>query len=550
MAQLEIIYFAIIRFVLPCIAVLILSIGLKSIFHKLKRKTLARFAVESYRDVVEIKSAESIIGSGRLCDVRLKSDSVQKQHAVLQLTDHGFKITPVNRENKVFVNNYLVEDEAYLESGDKIRIGSTVLQIAVNPAINRAATVKADKSARQCRICSTILLTVFQLLCCISYVLHSPETAIKTVAVFGAMVLFQWIYLPIRGFSTDVGVEIVAFFLTTVGFCLSAGVDPDSIVKKAAFFACGMVLFLIMSALLSHWEAVEKLQVPAAVFGLLLLAVNIIFGKAIFGSQNWIIIGDVFSFQPSEFVKVIMVFISACALDKMLQIKSIMSFLAFVFICLLALAYIRDFGTAAIYFVTMLIILCLRMCDIKIVAALSAAAVLGSTVIIKLMPYVSARFSTYRHAWEYASSGGFQQTRTMVAIASGGLFGLGPANGNLKYIPAADTDLVFGMIAEEFGLIFAICTVLCFVLMVIYAAICIPRTQSVYYAVTGGAVTCIFLLQASLNLFGSVDLLPLTGVTMPFISNGGSSILSSWMLLAFLKVDGAKIVTLGTKGGR
>ncbi len=529
---------------------LFIAIGLKNILHKLKRKTLARLAVESYHDITEIKSAESIIGSGLLCDVRLKADSVQKQHALLQLTDHGFKISPVSQDNKVFVNNYLVEGEAYLESGDKIRIGSTTMQIAVNPAINRAATVKADKSARQCRICSTLLLTLMQLLCCFSYVLHTPEAALKTVGVFGGMMAFQWIYLAIRSFNTDVGVEITAFFLTTVGFCLSAGVDPNSIVKKAAFFVVGMVLFLLLSLILSHPKAVESLQIPAAVFGFLLLIFNVLFGITLFGSQNWISIGGVISFQPSEFVKVIMIFISACALDKMLQLKSIVSFLGFVFICLLALAYIRDFGTAAVYFVTMLIILCLRMCDIKIVAALSFAAILGCTVIIKLLPYVSARFATYRHAWEYASSGGYQQTRTMVAVASGGLFGLGPANGNLKYIPAADTDLVFGMIAEEFGLIFAICTVLCFVLMVIYAAICIPRTRSVYYAVTGGAATCIFLLQAALNLFGSVDILPLTGVTMPFISNGGSSILSSWMLLAFLKVSGSKIVTLGAKGAK
>jgi hypothetical protein len=145
MGALELIYFGVIRFILPVISLLILFISAKTVLHGLKRKTLAKFAVESYADVVEVKSSESIIGSGIMCDVRIKRGGINRQHALLSLTDYGFKITPMAEDCKLYVNDYLVEDEAYLQSGDKLKIGNTVLQIAINPAINPKAKAKSDK---------------------------------------------------------------------------------------------------------------------------------------------------------------------------------------------------------------------------------------------------------------------------------------------------------------------------------------------------------------------------------------------------------------------
>ena len=131
---------------------------------------------------------------------------------------------------------------------------------------------------------------------------------------------------------------------------------------------------------------------------------------------------------------------------------------------------------------------------------------------------------------------------------------LTPKNTLLKVATSAIStsaigDLVFGIIAEELGLIIALITVLHFAMFVIYASICIPRTRSIYYAVTASAAAGIFIFQTSLNLFGSLDLLPLTGVTMPFVSVGGSSMLAAWMLLSFIKAGGAYTVALKSKGG-
>ena len=212
--------------------------------------------------------------------------------------------------------------------------------------------------------------------------------------------------------------------------------------------------------------------------------------------------------------------------------------LVFSGICIGSLALMRDFGTAAIYFVTMLIIMFMRSGDLKIITAVSVGVGAAAIAVANFVPYVKRRFMTYRHAWEYAADKGYQQTRTMIAIASGGLFGLGGGNGNLDKVAAADTDLVFGILCEEWGLIIALCLALCFVLFAIYAWRRIPSSNSAFYAIAACAASGLFIFQISLNIFGSTDLLPLTGVTMPFISNGGSSMIASWALLSFIKAVG------------
>jgi len=542
-----VLYWGIVRFILPILALAILLLNVKTILHKLKRKTLARFAVESYSDIVEIKSAECIIGSSIFCDVRLKSSSVAKQHALLTLTEYGFKLTPTSEENKVYVNGYQVEQEAFLQSGDKIRVGSTILQIAINPAISVKARAKSDATSKKCRLWSAFLLTLFQLFCCGGFILKDISSAAIIFGVFGGLAVIEWMYLLIRGFKSNVEIELSALFLTTIGLCVSAASGMEAFLKQGFFALAGIVLFILLGLVISKLDIIEKLQIPVAVLSVSLLCFNIFFGVYVNGSKNWISIGPV-SFQPSELIKVSLVFISACALDKLMSIKSLTTFLGFSFFCLAALAYMRDFGTAVVYFGAMLIILSLRLCDLKIVLGIAGGAAVAGLGIINFIPYVGDRFATYLHAWEFADSGGYQQAQTMMGASAGGLFGMGGGNGDLVDVFAADTDLVFGIIAEELGLIVALVAVLHFALFVIHAAICIPRTRSIYYAVTASAAAGIFMFQTALNMFGSLDLLPLTGVTMPFVSVGGSSMLAAWMLLCFIKAGGTYTVALKSKG--
>ena len=125
----------------------------------------------------------------------------------------------------------------------------------------------------------------------------------------------------------------------------------------------------------------------------------------------------------------------------------------------------------------------------------------------------------------------------MTYIASGGLFGLGLGNGILKYVAAGDSDLVFGMLCEEWGLIIALLAVVSIVTLALFAARACRVGRSAFYTIAACAAGSLMVVQTALNIFGAMDLLPLTGVTLPFVSNGGSAMLASWGLLAFLKAS-------------
>jgi cell division protein FtsW (lipid II flippase) len=163
------------------------------------------------------------------------------------------------------------------------------------------------------------------------------------------------------------------------------------------------------------------------------------------------------------------------------------------------------------------------------------AAALGAVLIILFKPYVAARFSGYLHIWENMDTTGYQQTRTLIYSASGGLFGLGLGNGKLRNVFAAAEDLVFGVVCEEFGIIMGFLIPVTFILIAVATVINSQKSKSTFYAISGVAAISLLLFQSMLNIFGVTDLLPLTGVTLPFISKGGSSIICCFCLLAFIK---------------
>lgn len=137
--------------------------------------------------------------------------------------------------------------------------------------------------------------------------------------------------------------------------------------------------------------------------------------------------------------------------------------------------------------------------------------------------------------WEYSNTTGYQQARVLTYAASGGLFGVGLGNGYLKYVAASESDLVFGLMCEEVGLIMALTVAAAIGALFFYARAITTRSRSTFYSVSACCAAGLFVLQSMLNIFGATDILPLTGVTLPFISTGGSSMIACWGLLAFIK---------------
>ena len=190
----------------------------------------------------------------------------------------------------------------------------------------------------------------------------------------------------------------------------------------------------------------------------------------------------------------------------------------------------NDFGTALIFFCAFLVIAYLRSGSIGTIALACTALGFAGVVALKIAPHALQRFATWRHIWEVPLEGGHQQTRALMCMASGGFLGLGAGRGWMKYVFAADSDVVIATLSEEWGLFMVILMVMCIVALALFAVRSAAVGRSSFYTIGACTAASILLVQTILNALGTVDVLPLTGVTFPFLSNGGSSMICSWGL--------------------
>lgn len=382
------------------------------------------------------------------------------------------------------------------------------------------------------------IITLFQLICLLTVATRVDEQYKMNVLIaFGGYLLVEYAYfigtrlvLGRRGFE----VELVAFLLTSIGLSITASVYPDGVMKQFIAVLVGIGGFVVLQWVLRDVKFCNSIRIPVAVLALGLLAFTLIFAKVTNGAKNWIYISGI-SIQPSELVKVAFIFVGAASLEKLQSNRSLTKFVVFAFGCVGALFLMYDFGTALIFFFTFIVIAFMRSGDIRTIVLVCTVALMGGLLVLMFRPYVANRFAAYGHVWEYFDTSGYQQTRTMIYSASGGLFGVGLGNGKLRDIFAATEDLVFGVVCEEFGMIMAGAILLSYIALLVYSIRHSKYARSSFYAICACAAASLMLFQAALNVFGVNDILPLTGVTLPFISRGGSSIISCWMLLAFIK---------------
>ena len=330
--------------------------------------------------------------------------------------------------------------------------------------------------------------------------------------------------------------EILAFFLTTLGLSVVATSTPEDIFKEIILIVMGIVLFFMVGWWLRDLERSKKYRLTVAIVALIFLILNLLVSRVTNGAKNWILLGG-FSIQPSEIVKVAYIYVGAATLDRLFQKRNLIVFIGFSAICVMALALMGDFGTALIFFATFLVISFMRSGSFATVALAITGAGLAGFLVLSIKPYIAQRFATWGHAWQDIYGAGYQQTRAMSAAASGGMFGKGAGSGWLKDIVAANTDMVFGVICEENGLLIALCALLAIVVLAFFAVRSAQHGRSSYYVIAACATVSMLMVQMSLNVFGSMDILPFTGVTFPFVSKGGTSLLSCWMLLAFVKAS-------------
>lgn len=382
-----------------------------------------------------------------------------------------------------------------------------------------------------------LCLTAYQVIMSYCVLSKDSENFSEFLIYFAIYIIAEWVYYFIFSIvqNRHISLEMIAFALSSISLFVTASVSPSKTKTQFIAIFIGLILFIVMVLYMKNTTRTGAIRIPMAIAALGLLAFTLVFASYTNGAKNWIYIGPI-SIQPSEFVKLAFIYVGAATLDKIQSTRSLTAYVFFAVGCVGLLGLMSDFGTALIYFATFIMLAFLRSGDVRTIVLVCTAAVIGGILILTLKSYILERFASYRHIWEHMyDSGGYQQTRTLIYAASGGFFGVGLGNGHLRDVFAATEDLIFGLVCEELGMLTGFLIVLALILLALAAMYNAKFSRSSFFTIAACAAAGMIIVQTALNVFGVTDFLPLTGVTLPFVSRGGSSMICSWGLLAFIK---------------
>ena len=337
--------------------------------------------------------------------------------------------------------------------------------------------------------------------------------------------------------------------LASIGLVMIARLKPELLVPQLRWLVIGMAVFLFMLRMGNFFQKFTQYQYLFGLSCLLLLCLPFFFGTEIGGSRNWVLLGS-FRVQPSEFGKILLVFFLSAYLSDHRQALSLPNF-RLLFLHLPPLRFIapllviwgmailmfvvqRDLGAALLFFG--IAVLMTYMATGNKSYVFLAFLVFGAATAASYMMFdhVRVRFDIWWDPWKDPVGAAYQVVQSLFAFGSGGVWGLGFAHGYPTLIPEVHTDFIFSAIAEELGLVGALMTLFCYLLL-FYEGIRIAlacRTEGQVLLAAGCDI--VFFLQAFIIIAGVTKFLPLTGVTLPFVSYGGSSMVSSFALLAVM----------------
>ncbi len=486
---------------------------------------------------------ENSIGRSNGSDIAIDDPAVSRNHCVLLRRKEGWFLADTGSKTGTYINGKRIIKRTQVKIDDSVAIGNREFVFKRGEEFHEElhsswffSKVSNKPSIKPYKL--MILITLFHIFMAVEATFCDGAKDYDPMVLCGALVAVEWGFFAVSAFALkriSFEIESLCLFLTGIGVLLLARQELRSAYVQLIAAAVGMVVFCALIKFIENPDRIGQWRLIIMIAAVGFLAINLVFGKVTNGSANWIKIGSI-TIQPSEFVKIAYIFVGASTLDRLQTKQNLIEFIIFSMICVGALALMGDFGTALIFFASFLLISFVRSGDFKTLILALAGAGFAGIIVLRFKAYVLDRFKAWRHVWQHTQdAGGYQQARTLTYIASGGLFGVGIGNGCLKYVAASESDLVFGLMSEEMGFIVAVTMAIAVAMLFIYARSVTTRARSTFYSISACCAAGMLVIQLSLNIFGATDILPLTGVTFPFISAGGSSVISCWGLLAFIK---------------
>ncbi|MBQ2633159.1 MAG: FtsW/RodA/SpoVE family cell cycle protein [Oscillospiraceae bacterium] len=528
------------KWALPLLALWILARCLRSMLRERYEPEVWGWLEAMDGSRAALKHWECILGRAESCDVTIRSDAVLDTHAVLVRSDRGrWTLYDLSGGDTLADGETDAGRGLELQDGDVLWFGDQRMIFHDLDEAQRAA-VERERGVPGALVSqglTLLLLSIFQLLLALEYTQVTEGRAqMETALGFAFLILLEWCcYLLMRAMDRrGFELETLAFFLCTLGLAVSTSSVPEEMPKQILMLLAGVLLYLFLGFWFRDLRRTKALRWPVAAAALGFLALNVALGVRANGASNWLDVG-MFRLQPSEFVKLAYIYVGATSLDRLYRRRNLFLFIGFSAVVVGALALMGDFGAALIFFVTFLVISFLRSGSFATVFLAVAGAVLAGVLVLTVKPYVAQRFAAWGHVWEDPYGAGWQQTQALSAAASGGLTGVGAGRGWLHKVFAADTDMVFCLVSEELGLLVALCAILAVIGVAVFAVRSAARGRSSFFVIAACSAAAMLVTQLALNVFGSTDILPFTGVTFPFVSKGGSSLISCWGMLAFFK---------------
>ena len=407
----------------------------------------------------------------------------------------------------------------------------------------RAAAVARDRRRAVSRAgdgCVTmiaLLTAVFEvlgLLLCAAKAEGAWDTqAVRLCMVMAPLGLLTTLALP-RLLPMDSLVMALTNFLCGVGVVVLYMVSPERGARQAMFYAMGLAAMLVMSEIVFHVRHFRGLTLLGMALGIGALILPLAFGEWNNGAKNWVSVPLLGSFQPSEIVKLSVVLALAYFFSAHRTVWQMMPALLFAAACLLLLTMQRDLGTALIYYLTTLVLFYVACGNVPLtilgLGGGAGAAVLG----YQMFAHVKVRVAMWRNPWSDPTDKGYQIIQALLAIGSGGLFGVGLGQGTPEKIPAYYNDFIFAVVCEQLGQAFGVLLLAVYVLLILRGVTVVARARRSFEMLLGCGVLTILGIQTFMIVAGVIKMIPLTGVTMPFLSYGGSSLLSCMAMIGIL----------------
>ena len=398
-------------------------------------------------------------------------------------------------------------------------------------------------------------------------VANNGELSINTLGVpIGIFLAFIGAHIAMRRFAenTDPAILPITFALSGIGIAYVTRLAPDLAVRQDIWLFLGIACMVAILIWVRKIEMVSNFKYTLIVIGVLLLLSPMlpVLGTEIYGSRIWLTFAG-FSFQPGELAKIFIVLFLGGYLAQnreMLSVftvklgplrlpdfRTLLPLLIMWGISMVIVIFEKDLGSAMVVFLVFLVMLYVATGKVSYVVIGFILAAAGGIAAFMLYSHVQIRIDTWLNPFADPTGAGYQLVQSLYSIADGGMIGVGVGQGMAEQIPIVESDFIFSAIAEELGLLGAVGVLLLFVMFAVRGMVISARAKSDVAALIAVGLTSIIVLQAFIIVGGVTRLIPLTGLTLPFISQGGSSLLSSFIAVGLLARCGDEATGIHTE---